>query len=362
MKKIRNVKPRSHLGRSIIVYTLILTFVGLLAVADASAPLALRQFGDRFFFIKQQLIAFGVGLVLMTAFSFIDYRVWKKYATVIFLLSIILLVLVLIPSFGAKFLGARRWLVIGPFNFQPSEFAKLALCIYIASVSSSGKKISSYFAPIVLASILIMLQPDLGTTLVLVSIGMVQMFASGVNFLHYFVFAILGVLSSILLVLTSEYRRNRLMSFIKHTQNSELSYHIKQVLLAIGSGGLFGVGLGQSRQKFLFVPESASDSIFAIIAEEAGFVRTSLLILVFALLVVLILRMSYGVDDKFAKIFSVGVSSWIGMQTVLNIFSMLAVVPITGVPLPFISYGGTSLVMILVAVGILVSISRYAKF
>lgn len=350
--------PSSGINKKLMIYVLSISLIGLIAVADASAPLAVRQFGDKFFFIKQQLFAFGIGLTLMLLLSQINYKIWEKLALPIFLLSIVLLVLVLIPGFGNKLLGARRWLVLGPVNFQPSELAKLALCIYIAKVASANKKPLAYFLPLLLVAGLVMLQPDLGTTIVLVGIGIIQMFASGVNLFYFIGFVLFSMLSSFTLIMTSDYRRQRLMSFINHAANDEPSYHIKQAILAIGSGGLFGAGLGQSKQKFLFVPESASDSIFAIIAEELGFIRSCALILFLLIFVLVGLRSANSVQDRFGRIMAIGIVSWIGLQIILNLFSMLAITPITGVPLPFISYGGTSLVTLMVATGILLNITR----
>lgn len=360
MKK-EKAKPKNYINRQLFFYVLFLTAVGLLAVADASAPLAMRQFDDKFFFVRQQLVAAVIGLVAMVVLSFINYKIWEKIAVVAFFVSVLLLVLVLIPGFGSKLLGARRWLILGPINFQPSEIVKLTLCMYIAKVATTQKKIFAYFFPLVLVGGLVMLQPDLGTAMVLVAIGMVQVFYSGVNILYFIGFSLLGAFSSVILIFTSDYRRERLMSFISHSQNNEVSYHIRQVLLAIGSGGLFGVGLGQSRQKFLFIPESASDSIFAIIAEEAGFLRATVLMCVYLLFILNGLRIASKVEDKFGKILATGIVSWVGIQTIFNLSSMLSITPIVGVPLPFISYGGTSIATLLVAMGILLNISRYAK-
>ncbi|KKQ25595.1 MAG: Stage V sporulation protein E [Candidatus Woesebacteria bacterium GW2011_GWA1_37_8] len=338
-----------------------LTGIGLIAVADASAPLAIRQFDDKFFFIKQQVYVVGIGLICMFILSFVNYKLWEKYAVLIFFASLGLLLLVLIPGFGNKYLGARRWLMLGPINFQPSELVKLTLSIYIAKLAVGNKKILAYFIPLGIVSLLVMLQPDMGTAMILVGAGLIQIFAAGVNIFSYFGMVLVGIVSGVALIFTSDYRRDRLISFINHNQNIESSYHIRQVLLAIGSGGLFGVGLGQSRQKFLFIPESASDSIFAIIAEEAGFIRSGLLLLIFFLLVFEGYKVALQTENKFGKILAIGITSWIGLQTVLNLSSMLSITPITGVPLPFISFGGTSIVMLLASSGILLNISKYAK-
>lgn len=360
VKKSKN-SNKLHVNRKILIYVLTLTGIGLIAVADASAPLAIRQFDDKFFFIKQQVYVVGIGLICMFILSFVNYKLWEKYAVLIFFASLGLLLLVLIPGFGNKYLGARRWLMLGPINFQPSELVKLTLSIYIAKLAVGNKKILAYFIPLGIVSLLVMLQPDMGTAMILVGAGLIQIFAAGVNIFSYFGMVLVGIVSGVALIFTSDYRRDRLISFINHNQNIESSYHIRQVLLAIGSGGLFGVGLGQSRQKFLFIPESASDSIFAIIAEEAGFIRSGLLLLIFFLLVFEGYKVALQTENKFGKILAIGITSWIGLQTVLNLSSMLSITPITGVPLPFISFGGTSIVMLLASSGILLNISKYAK-
>jgi cell division protein FtsW len=200
----------------------------------------------------------------------------------------------------------------------------------------------------------------LGTTIIVGAIGMTQIFLSGINLFYFFGAAALGGLAGFLLIVTSSYRKARLLSFLEQTQDPlGRSYHIRQILLALGSGGLFGVGLGQSRQKFLFLPEAATDSIFAIIAEEVGFIGAAVLLVLFALWVYKGLKIVRAAPDKFSQILSAGIVAWIGGQTFLNIGSMVALVPLTGVPLPFISYGGSALVMVLLASGILLNISRH---
>jgi cell division protein FtsW len=205
-----------------------------------------------------------------------------------------------------------------------------------------------------------MLQPDLGTTMIIAVISMSQIFISGVN-LFYFVGAVIaGVGASLLLILTSEYRKARLLTFLQ--QNGDplgRDYHIRQILYALGAGGFFGVGLGQSKQKFLFLPETATDSIFAIIAEEIGFVGASLIIFTFIFFTLRILKIAQKAPDRFSQVFAVGIAAWIGGQVFLNLGSMVAVVPLTGIPLPFISYGGNALVSILSGIGILLNISKH---
>lgn len=331
-------------------------------MTDASAPQAISYWGDKFYFAKQQIVWAMVGLVGLFIASKIHYSFWERLATPLFFLSLITLALVLVPGIGSRFLGARRWILLGPLSFQPSEFVKLTLAIYLAKAAKGGKSFFSFFIPVGLVASLIMLQPDLGTTIVVVTTSFSQIFVSGIGLIYFFGATLAGIVLSFIVIITSTYRRERLMTFLAQSQDPlKESYHIRQILLALGSGGLFGVGLGASRQKYLFLPEAASDSIFAIIAEEIGFIGAAILILIFAVFIFRGLKIVNSAPDTFSKILGLGIVSWIGFQTFFNIASMIVLTPLTGVPLPFFSYGGSSLVMILVGVGILLNISKYGK-
>ena len=375
MKRLLNRKlksttdfQKSKFDKHFFYLILGLVVVGLVFVADISAPQALNYFNDRFYFLKQQVVSVAIGLVAMLVVSKIHYSFWAKIAVPLFVVSIILLLVVLIPSIGLEALGARRWIVIGPINFQPSEIIKLSLALYLAKIAStknllsvSDRKPLAYFIPLVLCCGLIMLQPDLGTTLVVGIIGITQIFASGIPLLYFLVSLVVGLVGVATLILVSPYRRDRLMTFFEVTKDPlGKGYHIRQILLALGSGGLFGLGIGQSRQKYLFLPEASTDSIFAAISEEVGFIGSFVLILIFAIFIFKAFKIASNAPDQFSKILAVGITAWIGGQTLLNIAAMTALTPLTGIPLPFFSYGGTSLSMILVSCGILLNISRYA--
>ncbi len=362
MRKNKFVTKPASFDRQFLVLSLVLTLVGVIAIADASAPIAIRDFSDKFFFAKQQIVAAFIGIFLLFITSRINYKFWEKYAPFFFFATILTLILVLIPGLGISALGAQRRIYLGPASFQPSEFLKLSLAIYLAKVASKKKRISSYLFPIFLSAALIMLQPDLGTTLVVVGIGIVQMFIAGINFFHLSLFFVGGGGLVTLLVLLSDYRKERLMTFLEQTRDPlGKSYHIRQILMALGSGGIFGVGLGNSRQKYLFLPETATDSIFAVLAEELGFIGSSAIIMVFAYFTYRGVKIALNSPDDFSKVLSVGIVAWIGGQAFLNIAAMVALVPLTGIPLPFISYGGSSLTAILIGCGILLNISRYGK-
>lgn len=362
MANIRLKKQKGQLDKKLLLYALVLTTLGLIAVADASAPVALSVFSDKFYFLKQQAVWAAIGIAALFIASMVHYSFWEKIALPIFFVSILVLALVLIPQIGIKALGARRWIFLGPISFQPSEVAKLALAVYIAKVAAKGKRLFAYFLPLVLVGALIMFQPDLGTTLVIFAIGMAQIFISGINFFHFLGAILLGGLMSSLLIYFSDYRRERFLTFLAQFQNPlGSSYHMRQILLALGSGGLFGVGLGQSRQKYLFLPEAATDSIFAVVAEEVGFIGAFILIALFIAFIFRALKIARNAPDNFSKILATGIVVWIGGQAFLNMASITALVPLTGVPLPFFSYGGSALSMILLSTGILLNISKYEK-
>ena len=359
MKRLGLRNQKQSIDKKLFIATVLLVIIGLIAVLDASAPQSLNVFGDKFHLFKNQLVWSFVGFVSLLISSKINYKFWQKLATPLFFFVLVSLILVLIPGIGAKFLGARRWISIGPVFFQPSEFAKFGLILYLAKFMSKKEASILYFLPLIMVSFLIMLEPDLGTTMIIVLSGAIQIFASQINLLHFGGLGILGFLGVLGLIYISPYRRDRLLTFLEQSSDPlGKSYHIRQILLGLGSGGLFGVGLGASRQKFLFLPEASTDSIFAVIAEEVGFIGAFFLIILLGFFVVRALRISKYAPDNFSRFLALGIGSWIGIQVILNIASMTALVPLTGIPLPFISYGGSSLIMIMFATGILLNISK----
>lgn len=355
-------KQNKSFDKNLLILVLTLVVGGIVAIADVSAPQSLNNYGNKFYMLGQQATAAGIGVIAFFIISKIKYTFWEKLGTPLFFLSLGLLVLVLIQSIGVSALGARRWISFGPVNFQPSEIVKFTICIYFAKVAAGKKGPLSYFIPLALIAGLIMLQPDLGTTLVVLLIGFSQIFVAGVPILYILGSGVAGVIGVLILILTSPYRRARLTTFIEGTTDPlGESYHIRQILLGLGSGGIFGVGFGASRQKYLFLPEASTDSIFAVLGEELGLIGALAIILLFVLFVLRGLKIAKNSPDKFASVLAAGISAWIGGQAFLNIASMVSLVPLTGIPLPFISYGGSSLVMILAACGILVNISKFTN-
>ena len=361
-KKSTLTKQNKTIDKKLLFLVIALVVLGIIAIADVSAPQSLNNYGNKFYLLKEQAISAAIGLGVFFIVSKIKYTFWEKLATPMLFISLGLLIMVLLQRFGMSALGARRWISIGSINFQPSEIIKLTICIYFAKVAAGKKGPLSYLIPLVLIAGLVMLQPDLGTTLVILVIGFSQIFIADVNLLYIFGSAILGIIGTVLLILLSPYRRARLTTFFEMTDDPlGKSYHIRQVLLALGSGGIFGVGFGASRQKYLFLPEASTDSIFAVIAEELGLIGGIMIIFVFIFFVMRGLKIAKAAPDKFSSVLAAGISAWIGGQAFLNIGSMVSLVPLTGIPLPFISYGGSSLVMILTACGILLNISKFTN-
>jgi len=273
--------------------------------------------------------------------------------------TLLSLVLVLIPSLGTQIMGARRWLAIGGFGFQPAELIKLTFVLYLAALLSKKKQLWPFLLLLGMILLLIMLEPDLGTAVVVTATGMVVYFASGGPIWQMGLISLTGLLAGVGLIFSSSYRKERLLTFLNPTRDPlGASYHIRQILIALGSGGLFGVGLGQSRQKYEYLPATTTDSIFAVIAEEVGFIGGSLVILAFLVLIWRGMKIAREAPDEFSSLLATGITAWIGLQALVNLAAMVALVPLTGVPLPFISYGGSSLVIALVGVGILLNISK----
>lgn len=286
--------------------------------------------------------------------------VWlKKYAHLFYGFTLVLMVLVLIPGIGSKLLGARRWIIAGPIVIQPSELLKISFAIYMAGWLQQVRDIKHFLMILGLNLLLIMLQPDLGTAIIVVGMAFMIYYISGVKIKDIVIFSTLLLVAISSLIITSPYRLDRLKTFIDPTNDPQgASYHINQVLYGLGSGGLSGVGLGQSRQKYAYLPEATTDSIFVIIAEEFGFLGSSLFVFLIVWLLLLSLQISIRSKDKFDKLLAGGISLLFLIQVFVNLSSMVALVPLTGVPLPFISYGGSSLVTNFLALGLLINISK----
>lgn len=351
-------KPDSAL----VITVFILSIFGLLMVYNASTVEAFRDFGDKYYFLKNQLVWMMVGWLGLGVFSFFNYRIFEKIALPLLLVNIILLVLVLIPGLSPEIKGAHRWLDLGLFYFQPTETLKTALVIYLASWLVKEQKLPAFLLLIGLILGLIMLQPDLGTAIVVMGSAFIVYYLSGTKILRLFLLSTFLVCLGFVLIWVSPYRRTRMKTFLDPTSDPlGSSYHIRQVLISLGSGGLTGIGLGQSRQKYQYLPEATTDSIFAVVAEETGFLGGSLLLGTFLFLIQRGFAIARRAEDQFGKLMAAGISSWLAIQVFINLAAMVALVPLTGIPLPLISYGGSSLVITLISIGILLNISKYNK-
>ncbi|ACT02520.1 stage V sporulation protein E [Paenibacillus sp. JDR-2] len=353
----------------IVSIALILT-IGLVMVYSASAVLAFHEFGDKFYYVKRQLIfaVLGVGALLFTMNA--NYLIWKNWAKAALLICFVLLIIVLIPGIGVVRGGARSWLGISSFGIQPSEFMKLAMILFLAKWLSDKQQTITHFTkgllpPLGLVGLafgLIMLQPDLGSGAVMVGAALILIFAAGARISHLALLGSSGLLGLIALVIAEPYRMKRITGFLDPWADPlGTGYQIIQSLYAIGPGGLVGLGLGMSRQKFSYLPEPQTDFIFSIISEELGFIGGSALIILFMVLVWRGVRTAISAPDTFGSLLAVGITGIIGVQVLINIGVVIGAMPVTGITLPLISYGGSSLTLLLTALGILLNISRYSR-
>jgi len=354
----------------LIVVTLSLLTVGLIMVYSASAVWASYRFDDAFYFAKRQLIFTIVGILAMFFVMNVNYWAWRSWSKIALFVCFILLILVLIPGVGKVRGGASSWLGPSTFSIQPSEFMKIALIIFLAKFLSENQKhvttikkgIVPSLALVFLAFGLIMLQPDLGSGTVLVATCLMMLFVAGARIKHFMFLGGLGALGLAGLVISAPYRIQRITSFMDPWKDALGSgFQIIQSLYAIGPGGLLGFGLGQSRQKFQYLPEPQTDFIFSIISEELGFIGATFVLLLFCLLLWRGIRIAMSAPDLYGSLLSVGIIGMIAIQVMINIAVVTGLMPVTGITLPFLSYGGSSLTLMLVAVGILLNISRYAR-
>ena len=365
--KTQTRPQRNNFDYWLIFATAVLVIVGLLTIYDASVVAAAKDFCDKLYYFKNQVIWVFFGLGALTCFSFFSYRKLLKASTVILFVSIIFLIAVLIPQIGSEVYGARRWITVSGFTFQPSEFAKLSLVLYlslmIAKFENLKFKLSDVFIVFFLPTLailgLIVLQPDLGTAIIIGATSMIIYFVGKAPLWHFAAVVPAFVLSAAIAIFTAPYRIDPLKSFIDPSYDPlGASYHINQILSAISQGGLFGVGIGASRYKFAYIPEVQTDAIFAIFVEELGFVGALFLISVFLFLIIKAITIAKEAEDFSGKVLAAGIAGLIAVQSLFNIASNVALVPLTGIPLPFISHGGSSLVVTMASIGILINIKR----
>ncbi|MBI4975015.1 MAG: putative lipid II flippase FtsW [Candidatus Omnitrophica bacterium] len=326
--------------------------------------------GDNFYFLKRHLVYLVIGLAMM--FYIMEMRIdtLKKCSKPVVIISIIMLILVLIPHVGRETAGARRWFRLGFVNFQPSEFAKIAVIFYTADVMSRKRGIAKsflygYLPPIIVLGLvvgLILLEPDLGTAMAIAAIAFILLFASGVRITHilYSILASLPVLY--LLLFSVPYRRKRMLVFLHPWADKRgTGFQIIQSFVALGSGGLLGVGLGQSKQKLFYLPASHTDFIFSIIGEELGFAGASAVVILFILFVWQGMKVVFKSEGRFERLLSLGIVSLIALEAIINIGVTVGALPTKGLPLPFISYGGSALIFHLAAIGLLLNVAKICE-
>lgn len=355
---------------TVLICVLILLCFGIVMVFSSSSAWAYYVYKDSMYFLKKQLLWSLFGIIALVYFLNFDYRRIKKIAFPLLIISYVLLVLVLIPGIGVKINDARRWIGVGFFSVQPSEVSKLALIIYfsyflekrINSIDNFFKGILPVLLIMASTCALVLIEPHLSATVVIAILTLMLLFVGGMRFTHILVLIAGGAVLAVKLALGKEYRVRRLTSFLNPWEDIRgKGYHIIQSLFALSSGGLLGVGLGHSKQKFFYLPEPQTDFIFAIIGEELGFIGAVFVIVVFAILIWRGFKIAINSPDAFGKFLATGITCQIAIQFLIHVAVVTASLPVTGMPLPFISYGGSSLVMTLAEAGILLNISRFTE-
>lgn len=342
---------------------------GLLMLFSASAPTAAQEpFNNPFYFVLRQGMWAAIGLVGMFFISRFDYRFWKRFARLFILISFLLLIAVLI--IGSEINGAQRWLPLGPLSFQPSELVKIMIILALAAfLSRGGDNIKKFwrglFPYMVLLggiALLLLMQPHLSCTVVIVGTACIMFLIAGAKWLHYLIVGFLAAPVGVWLILSDQERMERVLSFLDPWKyKKEGGWQVIQSLYAIGSGGLFGLGFTQSRQKFLYIPEPYNDFIFAIVCEELGFIGAILFITLFTLLIIRGIKIAVNAPDTFGTLAVAGLTTLIAVQFFLNVAVVTSSVPVTGMPLPFFSYGGSALCFLLWSMGIVLNVSRQTK-
>ncbi len=351
----------------LVVTIAILLAMGLIMVLSASAPSALTYEGDSYFYFKSQLLNAGLGIAVMIVVSMIDYKIYRgRIADIAIIVSIVLLILVLVPGIGRTVKGATRWVYLG-FQFQPSEIMKIGLIVFLAAKLSKDPKknknfikgILPYLAVVGLICFLLYKEPHYSALGITVIVTAIMIFTAGMRIRDIIVMGVPTLAVLVFFLVQEEYRVKRLLSFFDPWQDLlDSGWQAVQSLYAVGSGGLFGVGLGNSTQKYMYIPEPQNDFIFSIWAEEMGFVGVVFVVLLFGIFIWRGITIALNAPDMFGSLLAIGITSLVGVQSMLNIMIVSALFPVTGIPLPFFSYGGTALIILLASCGVLLNISR----
>ena len=359
---------KRNMELTLFISVILISLFGVIMIYSSSYIWAEYKYDDPYKYLKNQSLFFVIGIFLMIIVSKIDYKNYFKYSNKILFICICLLILVLIPGIGTVRNGSRSWFGIGSFGIQPSEFTKLALIIftskYLYKNPNSMKNFKKGVLPILIITLsifgLIMLQPDFGTGTIIVMTIIGILFVAGLNLKIFFKFGILGVVGVVILILVAPYRLKRILSFLNPWSDPLGSgFQIIQSLYSIGPGGLFGLGFGNSIQKHFYLPEPQTDFIFSIISEEFGFIGILLISFLYLVIFYNSLKISMKCNDLFGKYLSFGITFGLIFQTILNLSVVVGLIPVTGVTLPFLSYGGSSLLITMISIGIILNISRY---
>ncbi len=364
LKQLRADRKGLPISFILLAAALLLSFIGLIFVFEASSIRALNATGDSFHYLKLQIRWIIFGLIVFGFFSWYNYKNLYYMSLPAMLSVVLLLIVVLIPGIGKTAGGARSWIDLGFITIQPTEFTKFSLILYLASwFSVKGKK---RFLPFILMIgfllLLIMLQPDMGTAIMVFSLSIAMYFLAGQDLRYLFALFPLAVVGFMSLIFAAPYRLKRLTAFLNPSEDPlGVGFHINQILISLTEGGLFGRGFGASRQKYLFLPEAHTDSIFAIISEELGFIGSMFLIILYFVFLYKLYELYNAIDDAFAKLLVGGIFTYFGLQIIINLGGMVNIMPLTGVTLPFVSYGGSSMLASFMLLGIAVNISKQAK-
>ncbi|MBI5024411.1 MAG: putative lipid II flippase FtsW [Candidatus Omnitrophica bacterium] len=352
---------------SIAVLVMLFICIGTIMIYSSSGVYAMRELGDKTYFLNRHLFFLFVGSLLMFGVMAVDYRELRLWAKPLMICAVILLVLVLIPGIGKASYGARRWFKLGVLSFQPSEFAKLTMLVYMADfLARKQTKISEFWngflPPIMILGVMCLLiikQPDLGNCVLIASIVAILLYVAGAKVIHIAYLGVAALPFLYVLVVHVPYRWARIMAFLNPWEDSKgIGFQLTQSQIALGSGGLFGVGLGKSAQKLFYLPAAHTDFIFSIIGEELGLAGTLAVISLFVIFIWQGARLAKRVMDPFGHYLAVGIVAMLALQTVVNIGVSIGAMPTKGLPLPFISYGGSALIFNMIAVGLLLNISR----
>lgn len=357
---------RSGYDRILMVSALILLVIGIIMIYSSSAVIAMQRYGTPLYFLKNQIVWSAIGIIGMLVAKNLDYKRLKRLSVPLIIFSCFLLILVLIPDIGREVNGARRWIRVIGISFQPSELAKLTLIIsisaYIAKMAGRMEDfVYGFFPPVVLLGvfqILIMLQPDMGTAITIGFIVVPLLFIGGAKIPHILSLGIPLIPFFVKVVFNAGYRKKRLIAFLDPWSDPEgAGFQVIQSFLALGSGGLFGLGLGEGKQKLFFLPEPHTDFIYSLIGEELGFLGASLVVLLYLIILWRGARIAVRVDDLFGRSLASGLTLMIGIQALINLGVVSGLLPPKGIPLPFVSFGGSSLLINMIALGILLNIS-----